>query len=397
MWTQRFWHAVVAVLVCAACRNSNFCPGANPNNNCSEVDAAPQACGSTADCPVPQVCDVTETMTCVQCTLAADDACTAMKLACVDNTCQRCTAHDQCGSLACLPDGSCGDDSNVAYVDPGATDNMSCTKMTPCTKILRALATMRDFVKLTGTSDEGGTVTIDNRNVTLLADPKAKLTRTSNGIVLEVRGTSQVSIYDLEISGGSGAQGIGILVSAGTGSLSLVRARVIGNAGGGLSVNGGTFVIVGNVFFNNGSLNSTIGGVAIATAQDPANRLEFNSFSRNQTQNGLGSAVQCVAGVFSARNNIMSDNGTSTNMEQVGGTCSHAYSIARPGTPPSGMTNTTMDPLFKDTATGDLHLKAGSPALRAADPSSDLAGQAERDIDGDARRGPADIGADEAP
>jgi hypothetical protein len=35
--------------------------------------------------------------------------------------------------------------------------------------------------------------------------------------------------------------------------------------------------------------------------------------------------------------------------------------------------------------------------LGAADPSSNLTGLAERDIDGDARAAPADIGADEAP
>jgi hypothetical protein len=92
----------------------------------------------------------------------------------------------------------------------------------------------------------------------------------------------------------------------------------------------------------------------------------------------------------------MSENGTLTNLEQVGGTCMHAYSIARPGTVPSGTGNSSMDPLFQNTTMGDLHVKAGSPALGAADPASNLTGPAERDIDGDVRSNPADIGADEA-
>jgi hypothetical protein len=154
---------------------------------------------------------------------------------------------------------------------------------------------------------------------------------------------------------------------------------------------------VGNVFFANGTSLGNVGGVAVSTSQSSANRLEFNSFNKNQTQNGLGTAIQCVAGTFTARNNAMSENGTLTNMEQVGGTCVHAYSIARPGTVPPGTGNSGMDPMFENTTTGDLHLKAGSPALGAADPASMLTGPAEFDIDGNKRTSPADIGADEVP
>jgi len=100
---------------------------------------------------------------------------------------------------------------------------------------------------------------------------------------------------------------------------------------------------------------------------------------------------------FTARNNILSGNGTLNNLEQVGGTCAHAYSIIRPGTVPPGMGNSSMDPLFENTLTGDLHLEAGSPALGAADPGSDLGGLAGRDLDGDPRTAPADLGADEVP
>ena len=93
----------------------------------------------------------------------------------------------------------------------------------------------------------------------------------------------------------------------------------------------------------------------------------------------------------------MSENGTLANMAQVGGTCTHAYSIVRPGMVPIGTGNSGMDPLFQNTTTGDLHLKPGSPALRAADPSANLTGLAARDIDDDVRTSPADIGADEVP
>jgi hypothetical protein len=184
-------------------------------------------------------------------------------------------------------------------------------------------------------------------------------------------------------------------VSASGGTLTLSQSTVANNTGGGVTVTNGAFVIVGNVFFNNGNDTTTTGGISIGATQNPGNRLEFNSFHRNKTQDALGSAVQCVAGTFTAKNNIMFGNGTLSNSNQVGGSCLHSYSMFRPGVVPTGAGNVDADPLFVNTTTGDLHLRAGSPALGAADPGSDLSGVAARDIDGQERVSPADMGADE--
>ena len=440
---------VLVALLLAGCARKDpyYCPGRNHNDNCAEPPE-PTPCTSNDQCAEPTgVCDVTGSMTCVQCTPDQPGACTGATPACgEDRTCRACQAHPECpASDACLPDGSCVDPAQIAYVKPpslGGTDNPSCTLAMPCTKVASALATGRPYVKLAGTNDEGGTVSIDSRNVILLAERDAKLVRTSNGLHVEVKGTSQVEIYDLEISGATGAQGFGISMPTGnTATLTLRRVKVSDNAGGGIVANGGTltisqstisgnqgrgissdagtltisqstisenqgggismmngtFGIVGNVFFANGTQTGTLGGISISTTQNVPNRLEFNSFNSNQTQLGIGSAIHCIAGSFTARNNIMSGNGTLTNMEQVGGTCAHTYSIVRPGMLPSGVGNSSADPLFVNTTTGDLHLSPGSPALGAADPNSDLTGPAERDIDGGVRTSPADIGADEVP
>ena len=53
--------------------------------------------------------------------------------------------------------------------------------------------------------------------------------------------------------------------------------------------------------------------------------------------------------------------------------------------------------MFVNTTTGDLHIMNGSPAMGAADPASDLPAPAARDMDGQPRNAPADIGADEIP
>jgi hypothetical protein len=211
------------------------------------------------------------------------------------------------------------------------------------------------------------------------------------GGIVASGGTLTVVQSTLQGNGGSG-----INIGSG-GVLTVVQSTLQGNTGGGINIGtGATFVVVGNVFFNNGSIASTIGGVTILTTQSAANRLEFNSFNKNQSQDSIGAAIDCTAGTFEARNNIMSGNGTQTNLEQTGGSCTHAYSIALPGVPLGG-TNIAKDPFFANTLTGDLHIQAGSPAIRAAAPSSSLDGIAAHDIDGDVRVRPADLGADQLP
>jgi hypothetical protein len=387
-----------------------------PANTCVQCTAAqPAACGGATP-----ICDVTNT--CVQCTADHPSACAGATPVCnADNKqCQKCTADAQCtASSICLDDGSCAPLADVAYVTPApvGTDNATCEKAVPCISVSKALQTSRRYVKISGTIDEA--ISINDQDVTLLGEPNAGLTSTKNGLLLEIRGTSHVTVSKLAITGASGSTGVGISmppggsgsltvsgsvisnnqgggISAGSsGSLNVSRSAISNNQGGGISIAGGTFDIVGNMFYSNGDDNTPIGGISITAPQNAANRLEFNSFSRNQAQDGLGTAVQCVAGTFTARNNIMSQNGTLSNPEQVGGTCKHAYSVTLPGTVPAGTNNSASDPGFVDAARGDLHIQAASPARRAADPSSDLTGIASQDIDGDARLAPADIGADQ--
>lgn len=359
---------------------------------CTSDQAA--ACkGATAVCSAAN--------TCVQCTAAQPGACIATTPICnVDsNQCEKCTAHAQCvASGVCLADGSCASQGDVAYVAPApaGTDNTTCTKANPCISPSKALQTQRRYIRFSGATDEA--VSIADQDVALIGEPNAQLTSTRNGLLLEIRGSSHVVVDQLVVTGASGTAGIGITLQVGsTGSLTISRSTISNNQGGGVSILGGTFAVVGNVFYNNGGINTSIGGIAISTPQNPANRLEFNTFSRNQVQDGLGAAIQCAAGaMFTARNNIMSENGTLTNAEQVGGSCKHAYSIARPGTPlPPAQNNTSSDPAFVDAAKGDLHIQPGSLARHAADPTSDLTGIASQDIDGDPRVAPADIGADQ--
>lgn len=429
------WIAAVA-LACgalAACSalfgkelDPRFC-AAHPDDRECRGDGG-QRCTTSRECAAPLVCDVTDTQTCVACTAAEAGACTGTAPVCGDDhACRGCAAHAECGgSGVCLPDGACADAAQVAYVAPGGTGAQPCTQSAPCGTLqegVAAVAAGRPYVKIvgTGTLADTKTTTIDGKAVTILADPGAKLDRTGDGVILEVRNTgADVRLYDLEITGASGAAGdVGISVPAGgMPKLTLTRVRVTNNVGGGLSVNGGTvtvsqstisgntggglsitgaqFDLVNNMIVKNGSAGSAYGGVRIdSIVSSGMYRFDFNTVSDNVGPAVTPTGVTCtvVTQPLTFSSNVVYDNQTGGSRTQVGGAnCTWGYSDIGPGGM-AGTGNLDAAPLFVDVVQGNFHLQAGSPAKDAADPAASLG----VDIDGDPRpQGAArDMGADE--
>jgi hypothetical protein len=174
---------------------------------------------------------------CVQCTVAEAEACAGTTPICGSNdTCRSCPAHTECPSDVCLPDGSCSDGSDIAYIDPGGSDNAICTKAMPCTRVAKALATNRPFIKFHGSTTEAVTVA-GGRDVTFLADPSAKLTLDSGGAILTVHDdNTKLTVYDLSISDGQNVNTIGLVVPAGSGapSIAMTRVKISNDPGGGI-------------------------------------------------------------------------------------------------------------------------------------------------------------------
>lgn len=459
--------SLLTVLV-AGCKQDNpyFCPEPTPggcqrfcedNTHCEGSTTAP-ACDQTAGVCVQCTADdmtacsgstpVCLGNACVQCTADDQSACTGNTPRCIDNACVECTEHSQCASNVCAPEGACVDPAEAAYVSETGTNNTECTKLEPCTRVPAALATMRPYVKFTGTIATSETVKVANRSdVTFLADPNTKLTSdtgTAEFALLRVE-NSHVRVFDLEISGSRGNEGITIFASL----LELTRGKVLNNgsygvrgddhssitirqskiAGNGNSgINGGTspfapfaaedrlltvsqseisnnmwtgittyhwqFDITNNLIFNNQTAGAP--AVQLLNLVGGTQRFDFNTIAGNRNNtSGTGgtNGVTCQGTIVSTfSSNIVYGNTGANGSKQVS-ECIWAYSNIGPDfvTVP-GTRNTNYDPLFVSVA-GDFHLMSVSPLKDLADPTATI----EFDIDGDRRlvNGSADIGADE--
>ncbi len=416
--------------------NANYCKG-ETNNDCRfAVDGPPKGCVATpSKCTgATAVCDMAAD-TCVECTAASAAACVGVAPVCgADHSCRGCTAHSECASAVCLPDGSCAAAADVAYVDGSTGAGTTCTLAAPCKTVTAAVATPKAVVKVTGAVNDQVSI---GRAVKIFAAANGELRSLSNGPLLTTTGTAAVEVYDLTIADASGVNvGYGVQVGANTsfkltrgkisgcreagltasggtvtvtgatvsgntgggvvasgGTVTVTGATVSGNTGGGIFVNGSTFKIVNNFIFRNGDQDaSAFGGVSLSFATAGANEFSFNTIADNRSQTGATRAggVICDVATFNADNNVIvrNQNGASTTAltAQTLGAC--VYRTTRIQNDATGI-------LFKsaELAPFDYHVLVGSTAIDAATTTSTVA----VDIDGDARpQGAAkDQGADE--
>lgn len=293
------------------------CTTANPDH------IKPGECRSAVDCAAPlSICELPSGVrigTCVQCTAMDSAACTGTTPTCgTDNMCRGCTSHSECASNACLPNGSCGASADVAYVTPtgGGTD---CSQSAPCSSVKVALATHRNFVKLSGSLSEG--VAITNQNVTILAEPGTKLSA-GTGYMFDFVGSSQVTIFDLEISSPN-ALGIRLSTSGTAVSLQRVTLRDMHSA---IDMSGGTLNISQSTVRNNDDGITGFGGtinISESTFADNDRGMYVAggtlNISRSTIRNNKTTGVfMADTATFHIVNNFIHHNGTPASSE-VGG------------------------------------------------------------------------------
>lgn len=402
--------------VCVACDATHACPASAPV--CELVSGSCGGCVSSGDCAgfvATPICNSASGV-CVECVTSAD--CSGTTGACAGGVCRACEVHSDCESAACLGDGSCGSPSNTAYASEVGTSNPDCSKATPCSTIAAALGTGRKNLKLTGLFNEA--VAINSRDLTIVADPGTRLTRTSPGPIILITGLSHVTISDIAVTGatnGAGtAVGAGIRIDqtlAGC-SLELRRVASFNNSYFGIDVaqtcrldlrdsiiannfQGGVSLaldgtVINSLIVANGNSANGSGGIKLA-----GNVLfEFNTVVANLDGFTAGPfGIDCGSGptmpTALIRNTIVSAN-------KVTPSCVTTYSLFDAGTTVSG-TDRAGAAAFKSTnpanplAADFYRIGPTSTAIDNADPSSTR----PTDVDGDERpQGPArDIGADE--
>lgn len=404
----RLAFVVASVLAFAGCKTENRAFCADPANagleGCPGDASNGGACGSNGDCKVPgfSICDTTMNHgTCVQCTDAMHEVCGGTTPLCLSDVCRPCSMHLQCPSHACLLDGSCADAALVAYVRPGG-GGMTCTDAAPCKKVSDALKSTKSIVKIDGTITEDQPIVVDGKALQIVAEPGAKLARMNNGVILDVKNANaDVSVSDLEITGGmsmktdavlslsglgapkltlarvkiNGNQGIGILATAG--ALRVTQSTISANAGGGISITAAQFEIVNNLIAGNGGTSGAaatlLGGISLNNADVGTRRIEFNTIANNGAAMGLVAGANClVTQPPVTANNIVWDNTSGTGKLQIGGNCNWTYSdIGDPGntTPPAGTGNVGTYPSFMNPGS-NYRLNSDSPARNTADPSA---------------------------
>jgi hypothetical protein len=286
---------MIPVIAFADCRTENpdYCKNFPGTMGCPGEPMNGGTCSINTDCTTFgfPICDTTIKL-CVQCT-DEHNPCVNPVPACVNNTCQMCTSHSQCSSRACLPDGTCADAAQVAYVRPGGSGT-ACTDSTPCATLTDGLNAGKATVKVEGNiiDSDVATATI---SVTILADTGSQVTRSSPGTILVVStDQADVHISDLRITGGMGAKGdIAVSVSGGsTPKLALLRVQVDNNVGIGISVTAGTLTVTQSTITGNGvqgiwAMNSTLTATQCTISNNSAQGILAMNSTLTATQNTI--------------------------------------------------------------------------------------------------------------
>jgi hypothetical protein len=362
---------------------------------------------------------------CVEC--ISSDQCTTSAPTCDDATrlCRACATDADCASTLCDAEmGTCVDEATVLYASPTGGATASCDKGDPCSIVhaFELAATPRDTVKL-ATGSYIASLTITGKTVVVYGFG-ATVTAATAGGAFNVGDTAHLRLIGLAVIDSNPTSGEAAVLcrpnTASTARLELdqvvidAAATPVAAIACSLTVSRSHLLARGSAFtcFASGTAQidrSTLeGGDGIRAEGAAALVHVVNSVFQNQTgPDGafLGAKVPVGTGGFGS---MFVSFSTVINSPvicgagepacaggTVGGSCVDNSIIlnGKSGAPPDTVTGSAcflnytlvfpqatslvgignqfgVDPLLVDPASGDFHLRSGSPSIDAADPTS---------------------------
>ena len=287
---------------CVECTSSSHCKSTKPvcdsvAEKCVECLGTEGASGT--ECKADSKRSVCNKMTqsCVGC---VDNTNCAPATPICDGTlksCRTCVSDTECTGIGpgiCVDwDGHCATNAEVAFLDRGGScegpQSQYCTSSTA----VSALTPQKTIVLITGSMPVSAvTITGVAPSPVLIVGRGAASVGAGAGDAagIAIDGVRKVWVRDLKISGGTA----GILVMAGA-ELHLTRAKIVGNAAGGIQTKSSSFDITNTIIAMNGQGDST-GGISWAGARlgdIPASGI--SRFENNTVVGNLSLGVSCAA------------------------------------------------------------------------------------------------------
>jgi hypothetical protein len=400
--------------------DTHTCGDCSTEEQCARFAAAPHCDTASGDC--------------VACRTGASDCTDLSAPVCENGSCRACRSDtdSECpGSGLCDEGtGSCIPEGQVLFVAQSGQDTTApCERATPCKTVQHAINKVAVGAKRwvviapSATPYKEGTVRIQGKTLVLVGTG-ATLTPLSTGDpAVDVVGAADVDLEGLTIADASSGSGYGVKcenigaasprlrlsrvtiarnggvgITATNCNLAVSASTLTSNAGGGMSLSGVTFAIRNNFIVDNGSSSGGGDFGALRVTSAGANSaFEFNTLTLNESASNFAAGVQCgtTAGGVRIANNIIYRNTSSVSQVQVNG-CSVAFNLSEENLGGSNI-RTSAEPATIFVGAEDFHIRAGSPAIGAADSGSSV----DVDFDGDPRPLPEgsrrDVGADEVP
>lgn len=384
---------------CVECQDADATDAcANPTPACSPTTHLCVPCTDAPGCAGDPGGAVCLDGSCVECADAGDCP-SADRGVCDDasHTCRGCVADGECASAVCRQDTrTCAPAAEVLYVEVGATGT-ACTQAAPCGTVEEALALAGAgprTIKLgpglhRGTVSVAGARTIAVHGAGIGATTLRYFSAVPDAPFITVSGGATLTLEGLLING---APPTTPAIRCTGATLDAFRVHVDSVPQGGIDLNACSFALVNTMVTRCGSASSLFGGVSLTNLTGAhAVRFEFNTIVGNSAagNNVAGVACAILSTPVALTSSIIFGNDRADSVP-VGddSDCAVTYSVI--DVTPAAATNTDVDPGL--TAPG-FHLGAGASAIGRADPAATVG----YDIDGDARAGARDCGADELP